>query len=47
MRVFDELAPDLATEAIERLDLGAERDRITHLINTCCTGFRRPGSTCS
>ena len=43
MRAFDRLAPDLAAAAIERLDLGAERDRITHLIITCCTGFSSPG----
>src|SRR5262245_50266744 len=43
MRAFDRLAPDLAAEAIERLELGADRDRITHLIITCCTGFSSPG----
>lgn len=47
MRVFDRLAPELAAAAIERLDLGAERDRVTHLLITCCTGFSSPASTCS
>jgi predicted naringenin-chalcone synthase len=43
MRAFDLLAPELATAAVERLDLGSERDRITHLLVTCCTGFSSPG----
>jgi alpha-pyrone synthase len=43
MRVFETRAPVLATAAIERLDIGKERDRITHLIVTSCTGFSAPG----
>jgi alpha-pyrone synthase len=43
MRAFDAYAPDLAAATVEQLDLGAERERITHLIITCCTGFSAPG----
>jgi predicted naringenin-chalcone synthase len=43
MRAFSALAPKLASEAVEGLDLGEDRDRITHLIITCCTGFSAPG----
>jgi alpha-pyrone synthase len=43
MRVFEKRAPELATAAIEQLDIGRERDRITHLVITCCTGFSAPG----
>ena len=35
--------PRLAQTAVDRLQLGAERDRITHLLVTCCTGFSAPG----
>jgi len=43
MRAFEAYAPALAAATIERLDLGRERDRITHLLITCCTGFSAPG----
>ena len=43
MRLFAAHASDLAVAAFERLGLGAEKDRITHLIVTCCTGFSAPG----
>jgi predicted naringenin-chalcone synthase len=43
MRVFEARAPDLAMATIERLGIGQERDRITHLVVTCCTGFSSPG----
>jgi predicted naringenin-chalcone synthase len=43
MRRFEQDAPGLAQMAIERLNLGAERERITHLLITCCTGFSAPG----
>lgn len=43
MRVFEKRAPDLAAAAIERLDITRDRDRITHLVITCCTGFSAPG----
>jgi predicted naringenin-chalcone synthase len=43
MRLFEQFAPGLAQTAIDRLQLGVERDRITHLLITCCTGFSAPG----
>jgi predicted naringenin-chalcone synthase len=41
--VFEARAPQLAAETIERLNLGSDRDRITHLLITSCTGFSAPG----
>jgi predicted naringenin-chalcone synthase len=43
MRRFEQDAPALAQSAVERLRLDGERDRITHLLMTCCTGFSAPG----
>jgi len=43
MRAFDAHAPNLAAETVGRLNLGAERDRVTHVLITCCTGFSAPG----
>jgi predicted naringenin-chalcone synthase len=43
MRRFEQHAPALAQAAVDRLQLGAECDRITHLLITCCTGFSAPG----
>ncbi len=43
MRRFERHAPGLARAAVERLRLGAERGRISHLLITCCTGFSAPG----
>jgi predicted naringenin-chalcone synthase len=43
MRWFEQHAPALAQAAVDRLQFGAERDRITHLLITCCTGFSAPG----
>lgn len=43
MRLFEQYSPALAQQAVDRLELGAERDRITHLLITCCTGFSAPG----
>jgi alpha-pyrone synthase len=43
MRVFETRAPELATATIERLHIAGERERITHLVITCCTGFSAPG----
>lgn len=43
MQKFERHAPELAQAAVDRLQLGAERDRITHLLVTCCTGFSAPG----
>jgi len=40
---FEQHAPLLAQKAVDMLQLGAERDRITHLVVTCCTGFSAPG----
>jgi flavin-dependent dehydrogenase len=42
MKLFENFAPRLATEAAERLLSGEDRSRITHLIVTCCTGFFAP-----
>jgi alpha-pyrone synthase len=36
-------APKLGAKAVEGLQLGAETDRISHLIVTSCTGFSAPG----
>ena len=43
MRRFEQHAPELAQAAVERLALDADRERITHLLVTCCTGFSAPG----
>ena len=43
MRLFEMHAPVLAARAVEKLELGSERERITHLVITCCTGFSAPG----
>ena len=43
MRVFETRAPELAAATIEKLKLGSERERITHLVITTCTGFSAPG----
>jgi alpha-pyrone synthase len=43
MRYFETHAPILAAQAIERLKLGSERHRITHIIITSCTGLSAPG----
>jgi predicted naringenin-chalcone synthase len=43
MRRFERHAPELAQAAVDRLQLGGERDRVTHLLITCCTGFSAPG----
>lgn len=43
MRKFEHHAPSLAQAAIERLDLGGGRKRITHLVMTSCTGMSAPG----
>jgi predicted naringenin-chalcone synthase len=43
MRVFEQYSPALAEAAVERLNLGADREQITHLLITCCTGFSAPG----
>ena len=43
MRMFEARAPELGATTIERLNLGSDRSRITHLLVTCCTGFLAPG----
>jgi predicted naringenin-chalcone synthase len=43
MRRFERYAPQLAEAAVERLGLGSDRNRVTHLLITCCTGFSAPG----
>jgi len=43
MRLYERLAPGLAAAAVERLALGPDRRRISHLIVTSCTGFSAPG----
>jgi len=43
MRVFETRAPELAATTIGRLGIQAQRDRITHLVVTSCTGFFAPG----
>jgi len=43
MRRYEEAAPALAVRAVEKLRLGAEAARITHVIVTTCTGFSAPG----
>jgi len=43
MHYFEEHAPELAADAVERLLLGDDRNSITHLLITCCTGLSSPG----
>lgn len=43
IRLFEAQAPGLATTTIEGLELGADRDRISHLLITSCTGLSAPG----
>jgi predicted naringenin-chalcone synthase len=43
MRLFAAKAPELAATAVDRLELGSERDGLTHILITCCTGFTAPG----
>lgn len=43
MRKFEAWAPDLAVAAVEKLLQGEDRDAITHIIVTSCTGFSAPG----
>ena len=43
MRFFEQHAPGLANDAVERLRLGSEAQKITHLLITCCTGLSSPG----
>ena len=44
MRIFERCAPLLARKALDRLALDAEeRNRIRHVVVSCCTGFYAPG----
>jgi alpha-pyrone synthase len=43
MKLFERFAPGLACQATERLLAGEDRNRVTHLIVTCCTGLFAPG----
>lgn len=44
MKLFERFAPMLAKKALDRLELTREeRDRIRHVIVTCCTGLYAPG----
>ena len=43
MQLFAARAPGLAAAAVDRLELGSERDGLTHILITCCTGFTAPG----
>ena len=43
MALYEGAARRLARQAIEVLDLGRDRDRVTHLIVASCTGFSAPG----
>jgi predicted naringenin-chalcone synthase len=43
MRVYEDTAIELATQAVETLDLGGDRARVTHLIAVSCTGLSAPG----
>ena len=43
MEKFEQFAPRLAVEAVERLLADQDRGRISHLIVTCCTGMYAPG----
>jgi predicted naringenin-chalcone synthase len=43
MRMFEAHAPALAEQAIGTLLSGRERNHVSHLLVTCCTGFSAPG----
>ena len=43
MRLYETHAPGLAVAAVEKLLVGEDRSRITHVIVTSCTGFSAPG----
>jgi predicted naringenin-chalcone synthase len=43
MKFYESQALDLARNAVDALEIGAERDAITHLIVASCTGFTAPG----
>jgi predicted naringenin-chalcone synthase len=43
MMLYEKHAPTLAVSAFDKLELGADAKKITHVIVTSCTGFMAPG----
>jgi len=43
MQAYERLAPDLAEQAVAKLDLQGQEAGITHLVVASCTGFSAPG----
>ncbi|HEU4618342.1 MAG TPA: type III polyketide synthase [Gammaproteobacteria bacterium] len=43
MGFFEQHSSALAARAVERLELGGDSRRISHLVVTCCTGLSSPG----
>ena len=43
MRMYERHAPQLAVDAVEKLLVGEDRSRITHVVVTSCTGLSAPG----
>jgi predicted naringenin-chalcone synthase len=43
MQTYERFAPDLAEQAIAKLDLQGREAEITHLVVASCTGFSAPG----
>ena len=43
MKLYEQRAPELAERAVHDLGLGAELQRVTHLVVVSCTGFVAPG----
>ena len=43
MRLYEDLAPDLAVQAVQQLELGSAAREITHVVLTSCTGLSAPG----
>jgi predicted naringenin-chalcone synthase len=43
MQLYEQAARELAREAVAAVDLGRDRERVTHLIVASCTGFTAPG----
>lgn len=43
MAMYEQHAPELAARAVDRLALGDDAERITHVVVTSCTGMYAPG----
>lgn len=43
MQLYEKHAPELAAAAVDKLNLGPDARRITHLLLTSCTGMYAPG----